>query len=142
MTSVIAAKLRSQGYRLTPQRLMMLEVLASAGAHISAEEIHSAVAARYPYVNLSTVYRTLDMLSAEGIVRPAHLGGGKRLYEMASEADPHHHLVCRSCGRIQHIAARHLHPVETHLLDEHDFRVEETHLTSFGTCRQCPKKTR
>lgn len=136
----IATQLRKQGYRITPQRLMMLEVLAKQGDHLSAEDIHARVVSLYPYVNLSTVYRTLEMLVSEGIVREAELGGGRRFFEIASSADPHHHLVCRKCGAIQHIAARHLEPVEKHLLKEHRFEVSETVLTSFGTCGKCRRK--
>jgi Fur family ferric uptake transcriptional regulator len=140
MKSDIANQLRDQGYRITPQRLMMLEVLAKHPDHLSAEDIHARILNRYPYVNLSTVYRTLEMLVSEGIVREAELGGGRRFFEMASGADPHHHLVCRTCGGVQHIAARHLDPVERHLLKEHRFEVSETVLTSFGKCGKCRRK--
>lgn len=133
----LEARLRTQGYRLTPQRILMLEVLTREGGHLSAEAIHARVTRRYPYVNLSTVYRTLEMLVSEGIVREARLGGGRRLFELASESDPHHHLVCRACGAVEHIAAAHLDEVEAHLLDEHGFQVEDTVLTSFGQCGRC-----
>lgn len=133
----IARRLRERGYRVTPQRLQMLEVLHSEVDHLSAEEIHSRVAGTNPDLNLSTVYRTLEMLTAEGIVRQANLGGGRRFFELASETEPHHHLVCKRCGRIEHIAARHLSDLESHLLAEHGFEVDEASLTSYGKCREC-----
>ncbi|MGH7425092.1 MAG: Fur family transcriptional regulator, partial [Candidatus Methylomirabilales bacterium] len=101
---------------------------------------HEHVARRYAYVNLSTVYRTLEMLSAEGIVREARLGEARRLFELASETEPHHHLVCRGCGAVEHLAARWLEELEGRLLAERGFAVEESVLTSFGTCKRCGRR--
>lgn len=141
MTQELQARLREQGYRITPQRMMILDALARRG-HMSAEEIHSIAAESFPYVNLSTVYRTLEMLVTEGIVSQAPIGEGRTFYEMAAGSDPHHHLVCRRCDGIEHIAARHIDSVEQHLLQEHGFEVEETVMTSFGRCRRCRKRKR
>lgn len=138
----VAARLRRQGYRITPQRMLVLEALSAGGPHVPAERIHEQVVRRFPHVNLSTIYRTLDLLEAEGIVRSARLGEGRRVFELSSAEDPHHHLVCRDCGTIEHIAGGHLADVESHLLDEHGFEVDETVLTSFGRCRRCRRSRR
>src|SRR5688572_11288614 len=110
--------LREQGYRLTPQRMIVLEVLDSEGGHLSAEAIHSKVVARFPNVNLSTIYRTLEMLISAGAATTAELGHGKRMFELATRG-PHHHLVCTGCDKVEHIAPRHLEDLEAHLLSEH-----------------------
>lgn len=136
MNSDLPARLREQGYRLTPQRLMVLEALAAAGDHVSAEDIHREVAARYPYINLSTVYRTLDLLATERVVRTAEVGEDRRLYELAT-LEPHHHLACRRCARIVHVEAVDVSAIEERVGAEHGFAVDETVLTSFGTCREC-----
>jgi Fur family ferric uptake transcriptional regulator len=135
VTSDSADLLRSRGLRATPQRLMVLKALSRGGRHLSAEEIHTEIVGAHPSVNLTTVYRTLEMLVDEGIVKRAHLGATRRLYEIRHEA--HHHLLCLSCSRVEHIAAAHLAEVEAHLDREHGFEVQETTLTSFGTCSNC-----
>ena len=137
MTDVRQA-LRERGYRLTPQRVMVWEVLSAEESHLSAEEVHGRISERYPNVNLSTVYRTLDLLVSEGLAREAALGAGRRVYETVPGPDgDHHHLVCRSCGSVEHIAARHLGPLQRHLDAEHGFEAERMVLTTYGRCRRC-----
>jgi Fur family ferric uptake transcriptional regulator len=117
--------------------MVVLEVLGSEAGHLSAEAIHEKVAARFPYVNLSTIYRILEMLVNAGVASTAELGYGRRMFELATASGPHHHLVCTSCGKVDHIEARHLDDLETNLLREHKFEIEETRLTSFGRCEDC-----
>ncbi len=71
----IGSKLTKLGYRLTPQRMMVLSAIEGSDSHISAEEIYTQVIAKYPHVNISTVYRTLDLLKRLGLVTEADLGG-------------------------------------------------------------------
>ena len=78
----IASKMGEQGYRLTPQRLMILSAIENTDEHISAEEIYAQVVARYPNVNISTVYRTLELLKGLGLVTETNLGGGRVRYTL------------------------------------------------------------
>ena len=94
--------LRERGYRLTPQRMIVLEAIEASDHHISAEEIHTKAHAGYPYMNISTVYRTLELLKELGLVAETDLGGGRLVYHPAGKAH-HHHLVCRKCGKVQDI---------------------------------------
>src|SRR5579883_2976791 len=89
-------ELHKRGYRLTPQRHMILSVIQEAGEHLNVEQIAERVQRRNPYVSLSTVYRTLDLLKQLGLIRESHLSGGQPIYEIA-EGHAHHHLVCRRC---------------------------------------------
>jgi len=93
----IAGELSKQGYRLTPQRLMILVAIENSDDHISAEEIYSQVVAKYPNVNISTVYRTLELLKRLGLATETDLGEGRVRYHPAGKGH-HHHLVCRECG--------------------------------------------
>src|SRR6266702_14503 len=86
--------LRKRGYRLTPQRHMILSVIQEADGHLSIEQITERVQERNPFVSLSTVYRTLELLRELGLVRENHLPGEQPRYE-AAEGTAHHHLVCR-----------------------------------------------
>jgi Fur family ferric uptake transcriptional regulator len=127
--------LRAAGYRLTPQRVMILEAVHHLGGHVTAEQILAYVQQRHPYVDLSTVYRTLDLLTSLNVVRAFDLGGGPTQYELASE--PHHHLVCRGCGSIQALADYHLRELGDHLLREHGFKADLDHLAITGLCEAC-----
>ena len=88
--------LRKRGYRLTPQRHMILSVIQEADGHLNIDQILERVQERNPYVSLSTVYRTLELLRELGLVRENHLPGEQPHYETAESA-AHHHLVCRRC---------------------------------------------
>ena len=73
----IVSELTEQGYRLTPQRMMIISAIENSNHHISAEEIYAQVITRYPHLNISTVYRTLDLLYKLGLVTETDLGGGR-----------------------------------------------------------------
>lgn len=132
----IASSLSKQGYRLTPQRLMILEAIENSDDHISAEEVYTQVIARYPNVNISTVYRTLDLLKQLALVTETDLGGGRFRYHPADKGH-HHHLVCRQCGTIIDLDESLLAPLEKALLREHDFVAELRHLAITGLCSRC-----
>src|SRR5260370_38140177 len=94
--------LRQLGCRLTPQRYMILSVIQEAEEHLSIDQITERVQKRNPYVSLSTIYRTLELLRKLGLVRENHLPGEQPHYE-AAEGKAHHHLVCRNCRAIIHL---------------------------------------
>ena len=96
--------LRKRGYRLTPQRHIILRVIEEANEHLSVEQITERVQQYNPHVSLSTVYRTLELLRELGLVRENHLPGEQPHYE-AAEGAAHHHLVCRSCGKVRDLKA-------------------------------------
>ena len=128
--------LREQGYRLTPQRMMVVEAIEASDDHISAEEIHARARATYPYINISTVYRTLELLKQRGLVTETDLGGGRFLYHPAGKAS-HHHLVCRNCGKVTDIDASVFEPLREDLMARYGFDAEFEHVAIFGTCRKC-----
>ncbi len=96
--SDMAASLREVGYRLTPQRMMILATIHQSAGHITAEAIHERVKEQYPFVDISTVYRTLQLLKKLRLITETDLGEGVVEYEL-SERGRHHHLVCRQCGK-------------------------------------------
>ena len=128
--------LRGEGYRLTPQRMMVLEAIEASDDHISAEEIHAKARARYPYINISTVYRTLELLKEKGLVTETELGSGRFLYHPAEKAQ-HHHLVCRKCGRVRDIDASVFRQLQDDLRANYNFDADFEHIAVFGTCEEC-----
>ena len=129
------AELRARGYRLTPQRQLVLEAVGELG-HATPEEIATAVRRTASGVNISTVYRTLELLEEVGLVRHAHLGHGPPTYSVATD-DDHVHLVCRDCGRVEEAAAELVAPAIERLSQEKGFSVDVGHFAVFGRCRDC-----
>ena len=132
----IAGRLSKQGYRLTPQRLMVLSAIENSDSHISAEEIYVQVVAKYPNVNISTVYRTMELLKRLGLVTETDLGEGRVRYHPA-EKGHHHHLVCRECGAIIDLDESLLASLRSALLREYKFNADLRHLAILGRCVNC-----
>lgn len=127
--------LRAHGYRITPQRQFVLESVTELG-HGTPEEILLEVQKRAAGVNLSTVYRTLEVLEQVGLVTHAHLGHGAPTYHSVDE-EVHVHLVCGACGGIDSIPVSACEPLFTQLEDERGFLTDATHVSFQGTCRPC-----
>ena len=134
--STIMESLREVGYRLTPQRMLIVSIIHDAKGHITAEEIHSRVVKQYPFVDISTVYRTLQLLKKLHLVSETDLGGGRVQYEL-SEGSRHHHLVCRRCGATLPLDDEVIEPLRTRLLEKQGFQADMEHFAIFGLCREC-----
>jgi Fur family ferric uptake transcriptional regulator len=128
-------ELRAQGYRLTPQRQLVLEAVTRLG-HATPEEVAEAVQQTAHGVNISTVYRTLELLEQLGLVTHTHLGHGAPTYHSADDAD-HVHLVCRECGRVAQTTPDVVGEVVDRLAAEEGFQADVRHLAIFGLCRNC-----
>ena len=134
----IVSKLNEEGYRLTPQRIMILSAIEDSDDHISAEEIHAQVVAKYPHVNVSTVYRTLELLKRLGLVTETDLGGGRASYHPADKGH-HHHLIRTECGARVGLDERVVSSLKRTLLQEYQFSADLRHLAIFGRCTRCKK---
>lgn len=132
----MVGKLSKQGYRLTPQRIMILSAIENSDDHISAEEIYAQIIAKYPNVNISTVYRTLELLKRLTLVTETDLGEGRVRYHPA-EKGHHHHLVCRECGAIIDLDESLLAFLKSALLRKHKFNADLRHLAILGRCVNC-----
>lgn len=134
----IANKLSELGYRLTPQRIMVLSAIEDSDDHISAEEIYAQIVAKYPQVNISTVYRTLELLKRLSLVTETNLGGGRVRYHSV-EKGHHHHLVCQECGAIIDLDESVLSSLKDTLRREYKFIADLRHLAILGHCANCGK---
>ena len=130
---MIKKKITAAGLRLTPQRLAILEFLKGNSSHPSAEDIYHGVKSRYPAISFATIYNTLEKLKALGGVRELTIDSSRRRYD--PDTTPHHHLVCRSCGRIVDIHADYQLDLPEHASQE--FEVVATHVEFIGRCRPC-----
>lgn len=127
--------LKDLGYRLTPQRQMILAALQGKEQHVSAEEIHVEVRDRYPSVNISTVYRTMELLKELGLVTETTLEG--RVQYHWAEKGRHHHLACEHCGQVTNLDQSFLSRLAEELQEGYDFQANFAHLTIFGHCASC-----
>lgn len=137
--SPLADKLRSRGLRLTAQRQLVLDAVYELG-HATPDQVHAAVARVAAGVNITTVYRTLELLEELGLVTHAHLSHGAPTYHAVGE-DQHVHLVCRSCGSVSEVASATLHPLAVDLERERGFLVDIGHVALFGLCASCTSAT-
>jgi Fur family ferric uptake transcriptional regulator len=128
-------ELRSHGYRVTPQRQLVLEAVAKLD-HATPEEIAASVQRTAKGVNISTIYRTLELLDTLGLVSHTHLNHGAPTYHLASDA-AHVHLVCQACGKVEQASQEAIAPLTTALRDQHGFETNVSHLTVFGLCKDC-----
>ena len=135
----MAGQLSRKGYRITPQRIMILGSIENSNTHITAEEIYAQVIGKYPRVNISTVYRTLDLLKQLGLIYEIDLGEGKIGYHPEDKGH-HHHLICRKCNAIIDINESALFSVKAVLLQAFDFDADLKHLALFGLCEKCRKE--
>jgi Fur family transcriptional regulator, ferric uptake regulator len=127
--------LRASGYRVTPQRQLVLEAVSRL-EHATPEEIFADVQKTARGVNVSTVYRTLELLEQLGLVTHTHLFHGAPRYHLATEAQ-HVHLVCHRCGQIIEVDKGTVRPLVTALEEAEGFQTDVGHLTIFGLCAGC-----
>ena len=138
--NIIIEHMREKGYRLTPQREMIINIITHGTSHMSADNIFSQVQERTKAVNIATVYRTLDMLVSEGLACRTDLGSGRIVYATKHHG-PHMHLVCKSCQEI--IDANHdpLTSLDQQLTEQYNFHADLQHISIFGICRQCQERS-
>jgi Fur family transcriptional regulator, ferric uptake regulator len=132
----IQSRLRRIQVRVTPQRVLVLDALLAGKGHITAEDILQKAVVSYPALNLATVYRTLDIFIAKGLVSRADLGGNAAIFELVGEA-VHHHLICERCGAVMAVDDTLLHQTRMTILEKTGFTVTQPHLALFGICRGC-----
>ena len=130
-----ASQIRERGFRLTPQRMAILSVMAEAGGHLLPVEIFEKAGVALPGITGPTVYRTLDFLVENGFVSVTHIRGRRLEYELAQ--DKHHHLVCSICGLEKELAQEQMQPVYNHLEQITGFRLTENQITLAGLCPNC-----
>lgn len=131
----LAQSLRAKGYRLTPQRQLVLEAVQELG-HATPEDVHAWVVRRAEGVNVSTVYRTLELLEDLGLVTHAHLSHGAPTYHPAGGTQ-HAHLVCHTCGAVKELEPAELTSLVQIVRQRTGFVPDIGHLTVFGDCERC-----
>lgn len=135
MQTPIQTKLRALGFRTTPQRVAIYNLIQESGDHLSALEICARVQHNLPTITEATVYRTLSFLTQQGLILAAHIGGGSLVYEIAGRQ--HHHLICRSCGATHEIDHQLLAKLYQEFQSGTGYCIDSMHVTFFGLCPSC-----
>ncbi len=134
----IASLFEQRGIRWTPQRQMVLDTFQRRSGHISAEEVHSEISKIFPRVNLSTVYRTLELLCELGVaveVEP-NKGDDRRRYELVEGAE-HYHLICEVCGAEMELAPEVISQLQAQIQARYNFQLKLPHFVGLGRCANC-----
>ena len=136
----VRERLHERGLRWTPQRRLLVDVLAQTDGHITGAELVERCREQDPEVTPSTVYRTLDVLEDIGLIRHAHGLDGREEFHVRP-AREHGHLHCSACGRAWEIAADDVSGLVRDFENSRGFRVDLGHLSVVGVCRDCRETT-
>ena len=132
--------LKEKGYKLTPQRRAVLNIIIeNQGQHLNTEEIYDLVKAPCPDIGLATVYRTLQILDEMGLILKINLDDGCSRYEFNyhQEDHQHHHLICKNCGNIIEVGEDLLEPLEEQIAEKYQFKIIDHKVKFFGLCSKC-----
>jgi len=127
--------IRQRGFRMTPQRQLILEAVMDGKGHCTPDQIYNRVAKKAPALNRATVYRTLDFLAEQHLITSTDIGTGSKVYEMTTH--PHHHLVCEHCGNVEQVNHDVMASAFRQIELKHGFKVTTDHLALFGFCSGC-----
>lgn len=133
----LATVLKEQGIRMTGPRRLVWEAVRTADRHVTADEVAAHVRSVDPAVNLSSVYRSLALFAEMGLVRESNLGADDASRWEPAHPDEHFHLVCRSCGAVDHHVGHLVEEIREHLGGDHKFLAESIDLTVTGLCSEC-----
>ena len=134
-----AVVLREAGQKVTPQRVHILCEVRHSGVHITASQLIEELRTSHPFIDASTVYRTLASAADLGLVYETDMGSGESEFEWVGK-DRHHHLICRTCGDVTSLDNSYLDGVATLLYEEAGFQADLGHFAIFGVCKSCQTK--
>ena len=133
----LISSLREEGFRITPQRVAILEYLLRTDDHPSAEYIHQVVKKQYPMVSLSTVYKKLDLLKEKKLVGQIEVGGETRF---DADTGAHINLVCMNCGKIDDLDENSLGEIQSRAAKKSKYMIVKGNFELIGYCNDCKSK--
>jgi Fur family ferric uptake transcriptional regulator len=135
----ILSQLKEKGYRNTPQRKAIVEVVLSCKHHLNSEEIYLKVKETHKDIGLATVYRTLTMLDELNVIKKNNFDDGCIRYELNSQEHHHHHLICSKCGKVIEVMDDLLEDLEKRIETKFNFVIRDHNLKFYGLCSECSK---
>ena len=134
-----ATTLREAGQKVTPQRMIILSILRHANDHVTASQVLTKARQTYPYVDASTVYRTLAAAKDLHLATETNLGHSENQFEWVGR-DRHHHMICRGCGFVASLDNSYLDGLASALLQDYAFQADLDHFALFGLCEGCRRQ--
>ena len=135
----VVATLRQHGYKLTPQRRVVIQAIASNQEHLTPTAIYETVHQDQPNIGLVTIYRTLEILARLKLICELHAGDSCRSYTISAPGQ-HHHLICSNCGKVIDFPGYELEAAQQSLSKQTGFRIDG-HLPEFiGLCPACQRE--
>jgi len=129
--------LKNNGKSVTGVRSAILDILRSATSPLSPKQILSLITLKKP--DLATIYRNLSLMESLAIINSVDLGEGFKRYEMNRPESHKHHIICRSCGKIEDVEECGLQEIEKKIFRKIGFKIEKHRLEFFGVCALCRK---
>ena len=138
MSKNITELLRGNGFKVTPQRLAVYEVLANTKEHPNAEMIFNSLQATYPTMSLATVYKTIDILNEIGLVQI--LNAGEDSFRYDADMSNHAHVRCVECGRVDDVFDLDAAKVTREIEAGTRYRLTGQQFYFYGVCPECQTK--
>ncbi len=135
----VVATLRQHSYKLTPQRRVVIQAIASNQEHLTPTAIYEKVHQHHPNIGLVTIYRTLEILTRLKLICELHAGGSCRSYTISAPRH-HHHLICSNCGKVVDFPSCELEKAQQSLSKQTGFRIDDHLLEFIGLCQACQKE--
>jgi len=136
---IIIQKLRDNGHKVTPQRLVIAKILAKSEGHPSVENIHEQIKKDFPTMSIATVYKNIVLFKSLGEVLELGFSGGSNRYD-GKRPYPHPHVICIKCKKIVDPDLDSLEEIEKEIAVETHFKVLSHRLDFFGICSDCMAK--
>ncbi len=135
--SIFLDHIQGQGLRRTTQRDLILEVFLSTEDHLTSEDLYSLVHKKDPTIGLTTVYRTLKLLTEAGLAREVGFGDGKTYYEHHYNHEHHDHMICTECRRVIEFFSPDIEAMQDEVASNHGFKPTHHSLRMWGVCSDC-----
>ena len=133
----VVQSLRKEGFRITPQRIAIVDYVIKTDTHPTAEQIHHVIQKKYPMVSLSTVYKTLDLLKKKRLVQEIEFDGGSR-YD--GNTDDHVNVICLRCGKIDDVKEDSIPDMESRVKRKSKYKILTSSFELYGYCESCKNK--
>jgi len=137
--ALMLSKLKGHDFRITPQRIAVLSILAGSKEHPSVEEIYKEVRAQFPTTSLATVYKTVSLLKGLNEVLELGFPDGSNCFD-GNKPYPHPHVICTKCRKIMDPELVHLGEISEEMSVKTGYKIFSHRLGFFGLCPKCQKK--
>lgn len=129
--------LKEKGYKVTPQRIAVYDILKNTKEHPSVDMLYSKLQPIYPTMSLATVYKSLEVFKELGLVQELNVGEDKFRYD--ANVNQHPHIICMACGKVEDVDDEMLFDLVDQVSNKTGYQLVSQQLYFFGYCPNCKK---